>query len=162
MAQDVLIKGEVLQVSGSINSDQGHISSDGVNGTLTTVGLTTTNQTLTTGTITTANLTNVIAGINGGSAGASVTTSGTINTSKLVSKVTTGSAVTAVIMGSGTTDGQLVLVEHVGAAASSITFATAGSAAASSHIATDYVFSGQKAALFVWEATTALWMPVAY
>ncbi len=103
-----------------------------------------------------------LVGNAGGAAGASVTTSGTINTSKLISKVLAGSAVTAVIMGSGATDGQFCLVEHVGAAASSITFATAGSAAASSHIATDFVFSGQKAALFVWESVTALWYPVAY
>jgi hypothetical protein len=97
-----------------------------------------------------------------GAASASITTSGTINTSNLVMKVTTGSAVTAVIMGSGVVDGQFCLVEHVGAAASSIAFATAGSAAASSHIATDFVFSGQKAALFVWESVTALWYPVSY
>ena len=111
-------------------------------------------------TITTANLIGYPAA--GAVAGASVTTSGTINTSKLVSKVTAGSAVTAVILASGTTDGQICRVEHVGAAASSITFATAGSAAGSSHAATDFVFSGQKAALFVWESVTALWYPVSY
>lgn len=158
MAQDTLVKGEVLQVSGSINTDRGNISSDGVNGTLTTVA-----SNITTGTITTANITNpIVGGINGGAAGASVTTSGTINTSKMISKVTAGSAVTAVIMASGTTDGQVCYVEHVGAAGSSITFATAGSAAGSSHIATDFVFSGQKAAAFIWEVTSALWYPIAY
>ena len=140
MAQDTLIVAE------TVNNAVGSIT------TLTSP----------TATITTANLTNAIGGIQGGSAGASVTTSGTISTAKLVSKVTTGSAVTAVIMGSGTTDGQLCFVEHVGAAASSITFATAGSAAGSSHVATDFVFSGQKAAAFIWESTTALWMPVSY
>ena len=103
-----------------------------------------------------------LVGNGGGAAGVSVTTSGTINTTQFISKVTAGSAVTAVIMGSGSKDGQIVLVEHVGAAGSSITFATAGSAAASSHIATDFVFSGQKAALFVWETVTALWYPVSY
>ncbi len=107
-------------------------------------------------------LTTKLAGNAGGAAGASVTTSGTITTTNLISKITAGSAVTAVIMGSGSYDGQLCLVEHVGAAASSVVFATAGSAAASSHIATDYVFSGQKAAIFVWESVTALWYPVAY
>lgn len=107
-------------------------------------------------------LTTRLSGNAGGAAGASVTTSGTITTTNLISKVTAGSAVTAVIMGSGSYDGQLVLVEHVGAAASSVTFATAGSAAGSSHIATDFVFSGQKAALFVWESVTALWYPVSY
>lgn len=156
MAQDVFIEGERLQVMGSISSDRAHITSDGTNGTLTTVGFTTT-----TGTITTANLTNINGGTSGAS-GASVTTSGTISTTNLVNKITAGSAVTAVIMQSGITDGQLVMVEHVGAAASSVTFATAGSAAGSSHIATDFVFSGQKAALFIWEATTALWFPVSY
>ena len=115
-----------------------------------------------TGNITTANITNAIGGINGGAAGASVTTSGTINTSKLISKIVTGSAVTAVILGSGTTDGQLVIVENVSVAASSVAFAAAGSAAGSSHIATDFVYSGARAAIFVWEATTATWFPVSY
>lgn len=140
---DLNISTAEISTPGAFSAENGNISTDGK-------GL---------GNLTVANL---IGGINGGSAGASVTTSGTINTSKLVSKVTAGSAVTAVIMGSGTTDGQLVFVEHVGAAASSITFATAGSAAGSSHIATDYVFSGQKAAAFIWESNTALWYPVAY
>jgi len=161
MAQDAFIEAERLQVMGSISSDRGNITSDGTNGSLTTVGLVTTNQTITTGTITTANLTNLNGGTSG-AAGASVTTSGTISTTKLINKITAGSAVTAVIMQSGTTDGQIVAVQHVGAAASSVTFATAGSAAGSSHIATDYVFSGQKAALFVWDITTALWYPIAY
>ncbi len=156
MAQDAFIEAERLQVMGSISADRGNITSDGTNGTLTTVGMVTTTQT-----ITTANLTNLNGGTSG-AAGASVTTSGTISTTKLINKITAGSAVTAVIMQSGTTDGQIVAVQHVGAAASSVTFATAGSAAGSSHIATDYVFSGQKAALFVWDITTALWYPIAY
>ncbi len=156
MAQDAFIEAERLQVMGSISTDRGNITSDGTNGTLTTVGMVTTTQT-----ITTANLTNLNGGTSG-AAGASVTTSGTISTTKLINKITAGSAVTAVIMQSGTTDGQIVAVQHVGVAASSVTFATAGSAAGSSHIATDYVFSGQKAALFVWDITTALWYPIAY
>src|SRR6266436_325679 len=156
MAQDAFIEAERLQVMGSISTDRGNITSDGTNGTLTTVGMVTTTQT-----ITTANLTNLNGGTSG-AAGASVTTSGTISTTKLINKITAGSAVTAVIMQSGTTDGQIVAVQHVGAAASSVTFATAGSAAGSSHIATDYVFSGQKAALFVWDITTALWYAIAF
>src|SRR6266498_3374911 len=149
MAQDTFVLAESATVAATLSA----ATANATTGSITTL-------TAPTATITTANITNpIVAGINGGSAGASVTTSGTITTSKMVSKVTTGSAVTAVIMGSGTTDGQLCFVEHVGAAASSITFATAGSAAASSHIATDFVFSGQKAAAFIWEATTALWFP---
>jgi hypothetical protein len=156
MAQDTFVYSESVTVGATMSA----ATANATTGSITT--LTAPTATITTGNVTTANLTNITGGINGGTAGASVTTSGTINTSKLVSKVTTGSAVTAVIMGSGTVDGQLVFVEHVGAAASSITFATAGSAAGSSHIATDFVFSGQKAAAFIWEATTALWFPVSY
>jgi hypothetical protein len=110
------------------------------------------------------NCANLIGGVSpqSGVAGASVTTSGTITTSTRICKVTTGSAVTAVILGSGTSDGQTITILHTGAAASSIAFATAGSAAGSSHAATDFVFSGQKAASFVWETTTALWYPISY
>jgi len=151
MAQDTFLYAESGTI-GSLTSPAGSVTT----GTVTTL-------TAPTATITTANITNpIVGGINGGSAGASVTTSGTITTSKMISKVTTGSAVTAVIMASGTTDGQLCFVEHVGAAASSIAFATAGSAAGSSHVATDFAFSGQKAAAFIWEATTALWYPISY
>ncbi len=156
MAQDTFVYAESATVAATMSG----ATVNATTGSITT--LTAPTATITTGNITTANLTNAYGGINGGAAGASVTTSGTINTSKLVSKVLAGSAVTAVIMQSGTTDGQLVFVENVGAAGSSMTFATAGSAAGSSHIATDFVFSGQKAAAFVWELTSALWYPVAY
>ncbi len=152
MAQDTFIYAESANVAGTMTAGVSNVTT----GSVTTL-------TAPTATITTANITNpIVGGINGGSAGASVTTSGTINTSKLISKVLAGSAVTAVILASGTTDGQLCFVENVGAAASSIAFATAGSAAGSSHAATDFAFSGQKAACFIWEATTALWYPVSY
>ncbi len=105
---------------------------------------------------------NLAGGVSGGTAGASCTTGGTINTSTRTAKVTTGSAVTGVIIGSGNLDGQELTIVHVGAAASSITFSTAGSAAASSHAATDFVISGQTCSKFVWEATTALWYPVVF
>jgi hypothetical protein len=105
---------------------------------------------------------NLAGGVNGGSAGASCTTGGTINTATRTAKVTTGSAVTGVIIGSGSVDGQELTILHVGAAASSITFAAAGSAAASSHSATDFVISGQTCSKFVWESTTALWYPVVF
>ncbi|SRR6266567_1693669 len=152
MAQDVFIEAERLQVMGSISSDRANITSDGVNGTLTSVGLVVTNL----------NSTNQFGGITGGGAGASCTTGGTISTATRVSKSVTGSAVTGVILGSGTQDGQELTVVNTAAAASSISFATAGSAAASSHCATDFVFSGARAAKFVWEATSALWYPVSY
>ena len=105
---------------------------------------------------------NLVGGVTGGTAGASVTTSGTISTATRTSKVTTGSAVTSVIVGSGTTDSQELTILHVGAAASSIAFVGAGSAAGSSHVATDFVISGQTCSKFVWEATTALWYPVVF
>ncbi|SRR6266567_2203183 len=108
------------------------------------------------------NANNLAGGVNGGSAGASCTTGGTINTATRTAKIVTGSAVTGVILGSGTIDGQEFTIINTAAAASSISFATAGSAAASSHIATDFVFSGARAAKFVWEATSALWYPVSY
>jgi hypothetical protein len=105
---------------------------------------------------------NLIGGVIGGTAGASVTTSGTITSTARTTKVLTGSAVTSVIVGSGTTDGQELTILHVGAAASSIAFVAAGSAAGSSHVATDFVISGQTASKFVWEATTALWYPIVF
>ncbi len=152
MAQDTFIVAESITSLGQIKADQGHISSDGTAGTLTTAGLVTTNF----------NVANQFGGITGGSAGASCTTNGTISTATRTSKVTTGSAVTGVIIGSGANDGQELTIVHVGAAASSITFATAGSAAASSHSATDFVISGQTCSKFVWESTTALWYPVVF
>ena len=152
MAQDTYVLGEKLQVMGQIKSDLGNLSSDGTAGTLTTVGLVTTNL----------NATNQFGGVTGGAAGASVTTSGTISTATRTSKVTTGSAVTSVIVGSGTTDSQELTILHVGAAASSIAFVAAGSAAGSSHVATDFVISGQTCSKFVWEVTTALWYPVVF
>jgi len=107
---------------------------------------------------------NLAGGVNpqAGAAGASILTSGTINSQTRLAKVTAGSAVTAVIIGSGILDGQELTILHVGAAASSIAFATAGSAAASSHAATDFVISGQTCSKFVWESTTALWYPVVF
>jgi hypothetical protein len=108
------------------------------------------------------NATNLAGGVTGGSAGASVTTSGTINAATRTTKVTTGSAVTSVIVGSGVVDGQELTILHVGAAASSIAFVAAGSAAGSSHVATDFVISGQTCSKFVWEVTTALWYPVVF
>ena len=89
-------------------------------------------------------------------------TGGTITTNQHHARVTAASAVTGIIMASGTYDGQELTVLHTGAAASSITFATAGSNAASSHVATDYVISGLSCSKYVWEATTALWYPVTF
>lgn len=110
----------------------------------------------------TVNCANIIGGVSGGASGASITTGGTITSTTRLAKITTGSAVTGVIVGSGTTDGQELTILHVGAAASSVTFATAGSNAASSHVATDFVISGQTCLKFVWEVTTALWYPVVF
>lgn len=158
MAQDTALIAETVKTTGKItafgalSTDNANITSDGVNGTLTTAGIVTTNF----------NVAQQFGGITGGAAGASCTTGGTVSTATRTSKVTTGSAVTGVIIGSGTQDGQELTIVHVGAAASSITFAAAGSAAASSHSATDFVISGQTCSKFVWEVTTALWYPVVF
>ena len=103
-----------------------------------------------------------IGGVNGGTGGTAITTGGTVNTATRIAKLNPGSAVTGIILGSGIQDGQELTVINVAAAASSITFTTAGSAAASSHISTVTVMSGQRAAKFVWDVGTALWYDVAY
>src|SRR5258708_8282227 len=127
MAQDTFLVAESITSLGKLKSGQGKLSTEGAAGTLTAVGVVVTNL----------NSANQFGGITGGSAGASCTTGGTISSATRTSKVTTGSAVTGILIGSGTQDGQELTVVHVGAAASSITFSTAGSAAGSSHVATE-------------------------
>ena len=150
--QDTTVNAQVVQVQGKLTSDNGNFATDGVNGSVTAAGITTTNLIAS----------QQYGGVTGGSAGASILTSGTISSATRISKVTAGSAVTAVIVGSGVQDGQELTIVHVGAAASSIAFATAGSAAASSHAATDFVISGQTCSKFVWDSGTALWYPVVF
>jgi hypothetical protein len=114
--------------------------------------------TATTATITNAVMTTQYGGTSG-STGVALTTAGTIAVAR-VAKVNPGSAVTAVIMASGTQDGQeLTIINTAAAAGSSVTFATAGTAAASSHLATDFVISGLTAAKFTWDTGTTLWYP---
>lgn len=166
MAQDTFVAAESITSQGQFKADQGHISSDGVAGTLTTVGLTTTNSTLTnatitTGTVTTLTPSNVVGGVTGGVSGVAITISGTVATSQRKSKVLPGSAVTSCVMAVGTTDGQdLTVVNVAQAAGSSVSFIAAGSAAASSHLASNVVISGLSSASFTWDANTAVWYAV--
>lgn len=93
--------------------------------------------------------------------GVALTTSGTISVANRVSKVTPGSAVTAVIMQKGSLESQRLTIMNLGAAAgSSVTFATAGTTSGSSNLATDFVISGLTCAEFVWDPTSVLWYPV--
>jgi hypothetical protein len=161
MAQDTLIVAENINAAATISGATVNATTGSVT-TLTAPTGTITTLTSTTANLTAASIANITGGITGGAAGASVTISGTINAATRVSKVLTGSAVTSVIVGSGTTDGQELTILHVGAAASSIAFVAAGSAAGSSHVATDFVISGQTCSKFVWEITTALWYPVVF
>jgi hypothetical protein len=161
MSQDTFVVAESITSQGQLKADQGHISSDGVAGTLTTVGLTTTNSTLTNSTITTLTPSNIVGGVSGGVSGVAITISGTVATSQRKSKVLPGSAVTSCLMAVGTTDGQdLTVVNVAQAAGSSVSFIAAGSAAGSSHLASNVVISGLSSASFTWDANTGVWYPV--
>lgn len=104
---------------------------------------------------------NVVGGVSGGVSGVAITISGTINSTLRKSKVLPGSAVTSCVLQAGTTDGQdLTIVNVAQAAGSSVSFVAAGSAAASSHLASNVVISGLSAASFTWDANTAVWYPV--
>ena len=152
MAQDTLLDAEQIISLGKISTDRGNITSDGVSGSLTTAGLITTSL----------NSSQQFGGVTGGTGGTAITTNGTVSTATRIAKLLPGSAVTGIILGSGVADGQELTILNVAAAASSITFTTAGSAAASSHVSTAIVMSGQRAAKFVWDVGTALWYDVAY
>ena len=144
---------DALIVAESINVQQGNISA--ANGTVSgSVGSIA-------GLLTAAT---VNSGLQYGGAsattGVALTTAGTISVANRVSKVTPGSAVTAVIMAKGSLESQELTIINLGAAAgSSVTFATAGTTAGSSNLATDVVISGLTAAKFVWDPTTVLWYP---
>ncbi len=84
--------------------------------------------------------------------------SGTITTAGTgVARVTPAAAVTGVILEAGTVDGQRVTVVNNGLAASTVTFAAAGT----SNVAdgTSSVIAGLAARSFVWDATAARWFP---
>ncbi len=73
-------------------------------------------------------------------------------------RVTAAGAVTGCILAPGTRPGQLLTVIHEGAAANTITMATA----ATSNVAagTTCVLSGLAAHLFVWDSVTTRWYQV--
>jgi hypothetical protein len=149
MAQDTYLVAESVTSLGQLKADQGHLSTDGVAGTLTTVGVVTTNL----------NNTNQFGGVTGGVSGAAITISGTISAASRTSKVLPGSAVTSCVLGTGTQDGQEITVVNLAqVAGSSVSFAAAGSA--TSHLATVVVISGLTAARFIWDANTAVWYPI--
>lgn len=88
-------------------------------------------------------------------AAATVTTSGTITlpTTGNVKKLTTGGAVTGVILTAGAYDGQELTLVNV--SANSITFAAAGT----SNVAdgTSGVIAANRSMKFIWDATSARW-----
>ena len=93
--------------------------------------------------------------------GVALTSNGTINASTRIAKVLPGSAVTGVIIQSGQFDGQELTILNVAqATGSSITFTTAGTAAASSHAARDVVVSGLSHSKWIWDNQGTLWYPV--
>ena len=158
MAQDTLVNAESVAIAGSGTFGRGNAIVD-TGGNITGAGLTI-NGTATV----TANLNakQFFGGTSGGS-GTALTSNGTISTTQRTSKVLPGSAVTGVIIGTGTLDGQeLTIMNTAQATGSSITFTTAGTAAGSSNAATDVVISGLSCSKWVWDSTSALWYPVKF
>ena len=98
----------------------------------------------------------------GMSATQTIGNAGTVQTTSRVARITATAANSQVVLGTGTQSGQELTVLHTGAAASSITFCTAGSTSGSSNIATDFVISGLTCSKFVWDVTSALWYPVVF
>lgn len=144
MAQETFVKADTVTVAGQFKSDLGNISTDGVLGNLTVANLQAASQT------------------GGMSATVTLTTGGTVTSATRLTRVTAGSAVTGIVVATGTAAGQELTIIHTGAAASSITFSTAGSAAGSSNVATDFVISGLTCSKYVWDVTSALWYPVVF
>ena len=98
----------------------------------------------------------------GVSATQQIGTAGTVNTTSRVARITATAAVSQVVVATGQYAGQELTILHTGAAASSITFCTAGSSAGGSNVATDFVISGLTCSKFVWDVTSALWYPVVF
>jgi hypothetical protein len=90
--------------------------------------------------------------------GGAVTTGGTISTSNTSCvRVSPAAAVTGVILGAGSVDGQRVTISNEATAANTITFAAAGT----SNVAdgTSSVIAGLTARSFVWVANSSRWFP---
>jgi hypothetical protein len=83
--------------------------------------------------------------------GSTITTAGVSS----VARVAPGGAVTGIILGAGTWDGQICHVINESAAASTVTFAAAGT----SNVAdgTSAVVTGLRSMTFVWNSSTSRW-----
>ena len=165
MAQDELLLAETATiqtgatiVKGGLTVSAGGITAAGASASSFDGGNFTTDGS---GNITVANLTS--SGQSGGmSATATIANAATIATTSRIARITATAAVTQVVVGTGTKAGQELTILHTGAAASSITFCTAGSSAGGSNVATDFVISGLTCSKFVWDVTSALWYPVVF
>jgi hypothetical protein len=83
-------------------------------------------------------------------------TSGTIATAGLsITRTSPAGAITAVVLAPGTKDGQVIVVENDAVAANTVTFAAAGTSNVADGVSDS--IAGLVAAVFVWNATTALW-----
>jgi hypothetical protein len=90
--------------------------------------------------------------------GGAVTTGGTISTSNTSCvRVSPAAAVTGMILGAGTVDGQRVTIANEATAANTVTFAAAGT----SNVAdgTSSVIAGLTARSFVWISNSSRWFP---
>jgi hypothetical protein len=84
---------------------------------------------------------------------------GTINTAGLsVARVSPAAARTGVILQAGSAPGQEVTIINEAAAATSITFAAAGTSNVADGVSD--VLAGLNARTFVWDSVTALWYPM--
>jgi hypothetical protein len=92
------------------------------------------------------------------SAAAALATSGTVTTSGVrAARLNPGSAVTACVLGSGTTTGQEVWVVNEAAISNSVTFAASGSSFVADGVSD--VIPGLSAKLYVWDNAQSAWFP---
>lgn len=124
---------------GSLNSDNGNFSTDGILG-ITKVGSLAEAQAA--GTVQTLSTGNTITQVSG----------------QGVARVTAGAAVTGIILAVGTIPGQRLTVIHEGAAANTITFAASGTSNVADGVSD--VITGPSARTFVWDSVTTLWYAV--
>lgn len=81
----------------------------------------------------------------------------TIVISNGIISIPQNAAVTGVKMTAGATDGQLIIICNTGAAANTITFATAATSLVADSTGSNEVIAGLHAAMFMWDATAGLW-----
>ncbi len=103
-----------------------------------------------------------VFGLAQSAASAAIANAGTIATSGVgVARVNPAAAVTGIIMAAGIQAGQLCLVVNEAAAANSITFNATPATSNVSDSATSQPIYGLQSRLYVWDAGTSLWYPVA-